>query len=143
MPDTDAILGAFDDAGFRLTEPRRTVARLIAGHPGAFTAAELAEASRKARPPVGRATVFRSLEILADLGVVEHIDLPSGEHAYVSCDAAHHHHVVCSACGRSVDAGAGGLSRIIDEVARRSGYRIESHRLELYGLCPACQRSQR
>jgi Fur family ferric uptake transcriptional regulator len=135
----DAIVTAFDTAGYRLTEPRRALARLIGEHTGHFTAEELVGTSKRRRLGVGRATVFRSLDILTDLGLVERLDLPSGEHAFVACDPAHHHHVVCAQCGRSTDVGDSGMARVLEEVARRSGYRIEHHRLELFGLCPACQ----
>jgi Fe2+ or Zn2+ uptake regulation protein len=135
----DTIVTAFDDAGYRLTGPRRTLARLIGARNGHFTAEDLMAFSREARLGVGRATVFRSLDILAELGVIERLDLPTGEHAFVACEAAHHHHVVCSRCGRSTDVPDSGFSRIVDELSRRSGYRIESHRLELFGLCPSCQ----
>lgn len=139
MVSPDAIVTAFDNAGYRLTEPRRALAGLIGAHDGHFTADELLAASRRDRLGVGRATVFRSLDILTDLGVIERLDLPSGEHTFVACEPTHHHHVVCSNCGRSTDVGDSGMAAVLNEVARRSGYRIESHRLELFGLCPACQ----
>ena len=139
MVNPDAIVTAFDTAGYRLTQPRRAMARLIGAHDGHFTAEELLAASRRERLGVGRATVFRSLDILTELGLIERLDLPTGEHAFVACESTHHHHVVCSNCGRSTDAGDSGIAAVLDEVARRSGYRIESHRLELFGLCPSCQ----
>jgi Fur family transcriptional regulator, ferric uptake regulator len=142
MPTADTIVAAFDDAGYRVTEPRRSLARLIGERGGHFTAEELVVASQSQRLGVGRATVFRSLDILAELGVVERLDLPSGQHAFVACDPAHHHHVVCSQCGQSTDVGDSGMARVLEEVARRSGYRIESHRLELFGLCGPCQASR-
>ena len=139
MPSADTILNAFDDAGYRVTEPRRVLARLIGDRTGHFTAEDLVAESQRRHLGVGRATVFRSLDVLAELGVVERLDLPSGEHAFVACEAAHHHHVVCSRCGRTTDIADSGLASIIADVGRRSGYAIESHRLELFGLCPACQ----
>ncbi len=91
--------------------------------------------------PLGpsRATLFRALDLLAELHIVERLDLPTGEHAYVPCERAHHHHVVCSRCGRTSEVEDHGLSEAIAEIARRSGYRVESHRLELFGLCRHCQ----
>ncbi|HKB29085.1 MAG TPA: Fur family transcriptional regulator [Candidatus Limnocylindrales bacterium] len=139
MVSAGAIVTAFDAAGYRLTEPRRALARLIGGHDGHFTAEELLLEAHRDRLGVGRATVFRSLDVLADLGLIERLDLPTGEHAFVACEPTHHHHVVCSSCGRSSDAGDSGMAAVLDEVARRSGYRIESHRLEIFGKCPSCQ----
>ena len=88
---------------------------------------------------MGRATIFRALDLLTSLGVVERLDLPSGAHAYVVCEPdKHHHHLVCSGCGRSEDVADGELARLVDEIGQRNGYRIESHRLELFGTCPSC-----
>jgi Fe2+ or Zn2+ uptake regulation protein len=136
------IARALDDAGDRLTAPRLAVARLIEHHDGHFTASDLAAAARDRRIGVSRATLFRALELLVELGVVERLDLPSGGHAYVECAPAHHHHVVCSRCGRTTEVDDAALSEAVREIARRSGFRIESHRLELFGLCPSCQERQ-
>jgi len=81
--DETAIISALDRAGLRVTEPRRSLAALIAEQDGHFTAADLVEAAQTQRLGIGRATVFRTLEVLEDLGAVERLDLPSGEHAYV------------------------------------------------------------
>jgi Fe2+ or Zn2+ uptake regulation protein len=138
-PDVRTIL---DDAGYRLTAARRSVADLIDGRVGHFTAADLVADARRRRLGVGRATIFRTLDVLVDLRAVERIDLPSGEHAYVSCEPTHHHHVVCSVCGRSRDIDDAGWRAAIRDVEERTGYRIDDHRLELFGRCPDCQRSK-
>ena len=138
MVDPTPIETALDRAGYRLTEPRRALAALIADQVGHFTAAELVVAARGRRLGVGRATVFRTLDVLEGLGAVERLDLPSGEHAYVGCEPAHHHHVVCSSCGRATEIDDAGLRPIVREVARQTGYRVDEHRLELFGLCPSC-----
>ena len=85
MTDAAPFIAALEGAGFRLTEPRRAVARLIADQPGHFTSADLVADARSRRLGIGRATIFRTLEVLSELGVVERLDLPSGEHAYVGC----------------------------------------------------------
>jgi Fur family ferric uptake transcriptional regulator len=123
----------------RNTAPRRALSALIARQSGHFTAAELLAEAHSRDVNVGRATVFRTLDLLAEQGELERIDLPSGEHAYVSCAPhEHHHHVVCRKCGKSVEIADSGLLSVVEKVGRRSGFRIESHRLELYGLCPEC-----
>jgi Fe2+ or Zn2+ uptake regulation protein len=139
MGDPTPILTALERAGYRLTEPRLALAALIADQDGHFTAAELVVAARVRRLGVGRATVFRTLEVLESIGAVERLDLPSGGHAYVGCEPAHHHHVVCSRCGRSSEIDDSGLRTVMRDVARQTGYRVDEHRLELFGLCPACQ----
>jgi Fur family ferric uptake transcriptional regulator len=133
------LIAALEGSGVRLTAPRRAVAELISGQGGHFTAADLVDAAKAMHPGLGRATIFRSLELLSGLGVVERLDLPNGEHAYVGCEPSHHHHVVCSNCGRSSDFDDADLSAVVDSVAHRTGYRIDSHRLELFGECASCQ----
>jgi len=133
-----SFVDALTDAGIRLTGPRRAVAELIARRDGHFTAADLAADARARRLRVGRATIFRSLELLSGLGVVERLDLPTGEHAYVGCEPSHHHHVVCARCGRASDFDDADLTAVVEAVGARTGYRIDSHRLELFGVCPTC-----
>jgi Fur family ferric uptake transcriptional regulator len=139
--ETETIVAALDRAGHRVTGPRRSLAALIASRDGHFTAGELVDEARARRLGDGRATVFRTLEVLEALGAVERLDLPTGEHAYVVCERAHHHHVVCSRCGRTSEIDDGGLRVVVSEIARRTGYRVDDHRLELFGLCPACMAS--
>jgi Fe2+ or Zn2+ uptake regulation protein len=135
----ESIVEAFEGAGYRLTSPRRAIARLIASRSGHFTADELLAEAHRGRHGLGRATIFRSLEVLAELGAVERLDLPSGGHAFVACEPAHHHHVVCSSCGRSTEVSDHGLEGMAEAIERESGYRVDTHRLELFGLCPECQ----
>ncbi len=142
MSSPTSIVTALDRAGYRLTEPRRSLALLIADREGHFTAAELVSSARARRLGVGRASVLLTLEVLEELGLVERLDMPSGEHAYVVCEPAHHHHVVCSRCGRTTEIEDAGLRVVVREIARRTGYRVDEHRLELFGLCPACLASQ-
>ena len=141
LADTSASpLAALDQAGYRLTGPRRAVADLIAARNGHFTAADLVGDAAVRRLDIGRATIFRTLDVLEDVGAIERIDLPSGDHAYITCEpAAHHHHVVCARCGRAMDVGDAGLAAVVARIARDTGYRIDEHRLELFGLCPTCQ----
>jgi Fur family ferric uptake transcriptional regulator len=136
---TKPLVRALEDAGVRLTGPRREVAKLIEARDGHFTAADLVADAHAHRQRIGRATVFRSLELLSSLGVIERLDLPSGEHAYIGCEPEHHHHVVCSSCGRSSDFDDADLSAVVEGVGHRTGYRIDTHRLELFGLCSRCQ----
>ena len=138
MIDQRSLVAALDEAGYRITEPRRAVSRLIADRRGHFTAADLVADARARRLGIDRATVFRSLDLFEGLGVVERLDLPSGDHAYVPCEPIHHHHVICSRCGRTEEIDDPGIDDVTRSIGRRTGYRVDSHRLELFGLCPAC-----
>jgi Fe2+ or Zn2+ uptake regulation protein len=133
------VVAAVASSGDRLTRPRAAVAAMVARRDGPFTAGELISEGRE-RERVGRATVFRTLELFERLGLLERLDLPDGSHAYVRCrPAAHHHHVVCVECRRAVEIPDSGLQRVTADVARSTGFVLEGHRLELFGLCPTCQ----
>ena len=82
MVDTKPWTAALDRAGYSITEPRRAVAEMVAERDSHFTAPELVLEAKRRRLGVGRATVFRALEVFEELGLVERLDLPSGEHAY-------------------------------------------------------------
>lgn len=135
---TSPIDEALGRAGYRATATRRAVVDLIDRREGHFTAADLVADAKVRRLRIGRATIFRTLDVLAELRAVERIDLPNGEHAYVACEPAHHHHVVCSVCGRNRDIDDAGLRSVVREIAQRTGFRIDAHRLELFGRCPEC-----
>lgn len=140
VSDATTIIDALEHAGYRLTGPRRALADLIASRGGStFTAAELVADVRARRLGIGRATVFRAIDLLVAVGAVERVDLQSGDHAYVACVPTHHHHVICARCAGSAEIGDLGLGAVAREVARRTGYRVDEHRLELFGLCPDCQ----
>jgi Fur family ferric uptake transcriptional regulator len=141
MVDTTPWTDALDEAGYFVTEPRRVVAELVADRDSHFTANDLVEEAKRARLGVGRATVFRALELFEQLRLVERLDLPNGDHAYVVCQPAHHHHVTCTGCGRSVEVGDLGIDSIASDVEAQTGFALDSHRIELYGLCPACRTS--
>lgn len=142
-PDRPDAAGPFAEAlagaGERVTGPRLAVAALVAAHDGHFTAAELVADARVADPSIGRATIFRALELFTSLGLVERVDLPGGAHAWVVCEAVHHHHAICTGCGRSTEVDDAGLGEVLASIGGRSGFRVASHRLEVFGLCAACQ----
>jgi Fur family ferric uptake transcriptional regulator len=145
-PATDSrsaeLVVMLESSGYRMTAARRAVADLIAGRDGAFETADLIADSERRGLGVARATVFRTLELMVALGVVERLDPPSGAHSYVRCESTrHHHHLVCTRCRRSVDLEDIGMSAIVLEAERRTGYCVDRHRVELWGLCPACQKA--
>ncbi len=143
MPDLPTILERLDREGLRLTAPRRTVVSAILSWAEPFTSAELWTAIQAQAPTIGRATVFRTLDLLVRLGFVQriHDDAEGGRcHAYLACDTGHHHHLICSACGNVADfVETPAFAELVRAVEGQTAYRIASHRLELIGLCPTCQ----
>jgi len=141
MTSSQPLVDAIGDAGYRLTGPRRVVAELVAARAGHFTANDIIEDARALHLGVGRATIFRALDLFTELDVLERIDLPSGDHAYVPCEPQrHHHHIVCEDCGAVTEVEDLGLGAAIEQIQRRTGWQVETHRLELFGRCPDCTR---
>jgi len=139
MDAVNPTTAALEVSGYRMTTARRSVAQLIGDRKGPFTAADLTRDAADQRMAIGRATIFRTLDVLAELHAVERLDLPTGEHAYVVCEPVHHHHVICSNCGASTDVDDAGWRSVVRDIETKTGYRIDDHRLELFGRCGDCR----
>ncbi|MFA7297627.1 MAG: Fur family transcriptional regulator [Dehalococcoidia bacterium] len=123
--------------GHRITEPRRALLMSMQAMGDHFTAEGLAAAS----PGVGRATVFRTLKLLQEVGTVCQVVLDDGTLQYRLTPGGHHHHIVCSRCGAVNDFASCDIQGLLNEIADRTGYAIDAHRLEVYGRCAACRRT--
>ena len=127
--------------GIRLTEQRQLVVRRAVAFLH-FTAEELVKDVRAIDPQVARGTVYRTLALLHDAGVVEKHDFRYGPPNYeVTFAKAHHDHLMCVQCGEIIEFQEPRVERIQDEVVRRYGYQLLSHTHKLYGLCRSCQRT--
>ena len=118
----------------RRTSPRRKLLDVVLGREGHFSA----EAIAKAMPKVGRATVYRTLAQLVDAGLLCRVLLDGGDLHYQAAPQRHHHHLVCIRCTRVLDVESCEVSGFAEQIARSRGDSLATHRLEVYGLCPAC-----
>ena len=84
-------------------------------------------------------TVYRTLEKLEELGLIQRVHLPDGCHRYMRSANGHQHILLCTACGRVEFFEGDDLSGLFETIASRSGYRIHEHWLQLFGLCRTCQ----
>lgn len=92
---------------------------------------------------VGLTTVYRTLQTLADVGAVDALNSNSGETLYRHClTDRHHHHLVCTECGRSEEISGGPVEQWAKDTATEHGYDVSGHEAEIYGVCPACQESE-
>ncbi|HEX6196214.1 MAG TPA: transcriptional repressor [Jiangellaceae bacterium] len=110
-----------------------------------FASAQQLHATLRARGSrIGLATVYRTLQAMADDGRVDVLRTDSGEAVYRRCDVAdHHHHLVCRSCGAAVEIARPAVEAWADQVATEHGYVEVTHTVELFGLCPACAARQR
>lgn len=136
MVSSQALELRLAGSGHRLTEPRRVLIGAMRELGDHFTADQLLHAS----PRVGRATVFRTLRLLQDIGALCQVMLDDGTTEYRLTTGGHHHHIVCSDCGATNDFATCDIQDLLAELGRRTGYEIQAHRLEVYGLCARCRR---
>jgi Fur family ferric uptake transcriptional regulator len=127
--------------GLRMTRPRRAVLAAIVALGRPFSATELTEAMARRDGSVGRASVYRTLDLLLRAGWVRRLH-GAGKERYTLClDMAHHHHVTCRGCGRTEEFSLGnvaGFEDAVDAAVRSLGFVAEGHVLEVHGLCPRC-----
>ncbi|HEX5497676.1 MAG TPA: transcriptional repressor [Thermomicrobiales bacterium] len=137
--DAAAIAGLLAAHGYRLTAPRRAVIAAVVDSARPFTAEQAVADIERAAPRIGRATVYRTLEILASLDVLKRVYLADGRAAYVTGAPGHRHHLVCSRCGDVVAFSACPIDQLVRDLSRDTDFAIEGHLLEVFGLCPACR----
>ena len=127
-------------AGYRLTRPRRAVLRVMAHSEAALTATEVHDSCYAFHPQVGLVTVYRTLKLLVELGLVRRLRTEDGSQAYARADLrTPGHHLVCRSCHRVVEFPCAGLEEMIQTLEQRTGFAVSEHWLELSGLCPTCQ----
>ena len=127
--------------GIRLTDQRRLVVRRAVSYLH-FTAEELVKDVQGFDPSVARGTIYRTLAMLQQAGMVEKHDFRYGPPNYeVTFAKAHHDHLMCLHCGEIIEFQEPRWERLQDEVATRYKYQLLTHTHKLYGLCASCQRS--
>jgi len=137
---TAAVMARLGDAGRKTTRARaRVVAATLRRH-SPFSAEEVAR--EVARAGVGRATVFRTLDLLVSIGALARVHgVERGGRCvrYTPCAPAHHHHIVCRSCGRVEEVDLAGLDVRLAAIARTRGYASLGHTVEIAGICAECR----
>ncbi|MFC0002752.1 Fur family transcriptional regulator [Micromonospora siamensis] len=122
----------------RNTRQRSAVSALLAEVEGFHSAQDLHAMLRQRGERVGLTTVYRTLQGLADAGEIDVMRPPGGEHLYRRCSQGHHHHLVCRACGRTVEVAGPAVETWAERVAAQHGFSDVSHTLEIFGTCATC-----
>ncbi len=131
------ILAALEEHGSRMTLPRRELAALLARRTDSFSAEEIVIES----PALGRATIYRTLRLLVEVGILCKTAMPDGSPRYSLDDAHHHHHLVCVSCGRIDEFRHPAVERMLRAMKNHVGTELVGHRLELYHRCGVCRDS--
>jgi Fur family ferric uptake transcriptional regulator len=138
---TRHTLRTLADAGYRKGGARNAVVELLAVQDCALTAQEIDDKLRAGGRAVGRASVYRILELLTELKLVQRIDVGQGIARYErhQPDGDHHHHLVCDSCGTIEPFEDPSLEQAIEQVSRRLSFAVDEHDVVLHGACSDCR----
>jgi Fur family transcriptional regulator, ferric uptake regulator len=138
----ERIRAAFAQTSQRQTRPRQRIAEQVIAlaESGAdFTIDDLWQTLRQTEPRMGRATVYRSVEMLVQMGLLHRIELADGTHHYRVCRGGHHHHLTCTQCQRVVDIDLCLPKEQLHALSIQTGFALAGHALTLFGECAQCR----
>jgi len=146
MADTEArfeqLIARLRQAGHRITPQSVAIARILAASAGHPSVEQIYERVRESFPTTSIATVYKTVHLLKDMGEVLELEFGDSVHRYDGHRPQPHPHLVCVGCGSILDLDGAALDALPERAAVETGYRILSHRLDLYGLCPRCQQEE-
>ncbi len=126
-------------SGYRLTAARRAVVQTMAGSPRALSPVEVYDLARRRYPALGLVSVYRTLEKLEQLHLIQRVHQPEDCQAFIAAGEGHQHLLLCQVCGQVTFFEGDDLNSLIASISRRTGYRINEHWLQLFGVCKSCR----
>ncbi len=135
----DLWLTQLHDNGYRLTGARKAVVETVAASKHALTPVEVYDAARKRYRALGLVTVYRTLEKLEELRLIQRVHQHEGCQAFITLGQGHQHLLLCQNCGRVSFFEGDDLDKLIASISRKTGYSIREHWLQLFGLCKNCK----
>jgi Fur family ferric uptake transcriptional regulator len=136
---TDTTAARLTAAGERVTPQRLLVADTLNRAGRQLTASEVYDRVRANQPSLGRATVFRALDRLVEVGVARRLELDGHVYAYVACEPDHHHHLSCTRCGRVEEIPESWVAPLAGRASAQLDFEIDDARLDFYGRCARCR----
>ncbi len=134
------VVATLRQHSYKLTPQRRVVIRTITSSQDHLTPTAIYEKVRQDHPNIGLVTIYRTLEILAKLELICELHAGGSCRSYTISAPGHHHHLICSNCGKVADFPTCELEEAQQSLSKRTGFRIDGHLLEFIGLCQACQK---
>jgi Fur family ferric uptake transcriptional regulator len=136
--EIEKILDVVKQNGYRCTSARLAIITALVNSAGHVTADELADKVRQQAPHVGRMTVFRTMDLLCELGLARPIYQGTGAAHYILMPNGSHHHLICNRCHDVIEFEECSTAMLIEQMAKQYNFYISSHLLELHGLCENC-----
>lgn len=136
---TELWLTHLQENGYRLTAARRAVVEAVQKSTRALTPVEVFDMARKKYRALGLVSVYRTLEKLEELHIIQRVHQPQGCQAFIAASQSHEHLLLCQNCGQVMFFEGDDLDALIKSISKKTGYKISEHWLQLFGLCQACQ----
>ena len=131
------------EQGYKLTRQRKAVVEVVTQAHTHLSAADVFARAHRMCPDLGLTTVYRTLEILEQMGVIRRMHLDDGCEGFAPAAAEHGHHLICSHCQETIEFEDCNLNALLKRVSEQTGFTVEQHWLELVGVCPRCQKKNR
>jgi Fur family ferric uptake transcriptional regulator len=129
--------------GLRLTHPRKVVMSILEAAQVPLSPQSIYQRAVDGEEDIGLVSVYRTLDLLTELALVRRVHGRDDCHGYVLASPGHHHHLVCRECERAIEfTGGDDLSALLERIQSQTGFQVDGHLLQLYGLCPECQNHQ-
>ncbi len=126
--------------GLRLTKPRQVVMTILERATVPLSPQAIHQHAIENQADIGLVSVYRTLELLTTMGLVRRVHGQDSCEGYVLASPGHHHHLVCRTCDRAVEfTGTDNLIPLLEQLQHETGFTVDEHLLQLYGLCPDCQ----
>jgi Fur family ferric uptake transcriptional regulator len=132
-------LDCLQASGYRLTKPRQAVVDVLAKSQRAVNATEIFDLAREQYPSLGLVSVYRTLEKLEELDLIQRVHHPDGCQAFIAGFTGHQHLLICQTCGQAEFFEGDDLAPLIERVSQESGFTIQEHWLQFFGLCAQCK----
>ena len=139
LPRFEQMLSKLDEHKFRITPQRIAVLRILAKSEDHPSVEMIYEKVRRDFPTTSLATIYKTVTLLRELNEVLELGFPEGSNRYDGHKPYPHPHVICTKCRKIIDPDLERLNDLKQELVSETGFRITSHRLDFFGLCPDCQ----
>jgi len=140
---TTLWLDKLEASGYRLTAPRRAVVKVMAQSHFIRDPTQVFLESRQSCSSLGLVTVYRTLEKLEELGLIQRVHRQDGCHSYIAAGSGHQHLLICNLCNKAEYFSGDDLAPLIETLGKKLGYDIQEHWLQLSGICSQCQQKKK
>jgi len=142
--EVEVFAGFLREQGLKLTQQREELLLRVLRIKKHFSAEQLFDLLREEGAKVSKATIYRTLTLLVESGLLAEHDFERGHKLYENAaHQCHHDHLICVDCGRIVEFHNEEIERLQEEIAGRFAFRMVSHTHQIFGQCPTCQRQRK